>query len=39
MFEDSFGYIVHLYGQLSVNAGRTWNGEEDCELGYKVFSK
>ena len=39
MFEDSFVYIVHLYAQLSVNAGRTWSGEEDQELGYEVYTQ
>lgn len=39
MSEDSFGYIVHLYAQLSVNAGRTWSGEEDPVLGYEVYKQ
>lgn len=39
MFEDSFGYVVHLCAQLSVNAGRTCREEEDQELGYEVYKQ
>lgn len=34
-----FEYIVHLYAQFSGNNGRTWNGEEICELDDEVFSQ
>lgn len=32
-----FEYIVNLHAQLSGNKDKTWNGEEDCKLGYEVF--
>ena len=35
----AFGYVVHLYAQVSGNVSRTWNGEENCELDSKVYNK
>lgn len=37
MFEAPFEYIVHKDAQLSGNKGKTWNGEEDCELGHEFL--